>query len=110
MKRTWHQTGGGAAKLKAQSATLHLEVTAMPLVAPFIPVGNVKYTTSQGLDYENMTTLSTSTTPLETFDLGYKTNDSASEIDQNLYWRVQIPEGTLGLCEGTIQLTALQSS
>ncbi|OGJ21315.1 hypothetical protein A3K73_05680 [Candidatus Pacearchaeota archaeon RBG_13_36_9] len=55
--------------------------------------------------YKNLT----SSTIVEMFNLGYRTNDTIQDAINATYWRIYVPLGVAGSCQGNIIFGAVQS-
>jgi len=74
-----------------------------------ISIGYEKYSTDQNALFNNMINLSSYQTGVTNFTLYQRLNDSSPKFgyDKNAtYWRIYIPPGTTGYCNGTIRFTA----
>lgn len=72
-----------------------------------IPVTNQRYSAVYGTSYDQMTNLTNQSTAVLNFTLMQKTNDlqDGNEVNKT-FWRIMVPEGIGGRCNGTISLLA----
>ncbi len=73
-----------------------------------ISVEYEKYSVNFGDSYEDMINLTSSSTQIANFTLLQRTNDTNYKNDRNnTYWKISIPLGASGPCNGTINLLAI---
>ena len=83
---------------------------------PFIPIyyekfnltapnlGDLSLSEFEGF-YENLTT----TPIIKEFNLDYRQNDEENDAIEPTYWRIYVPRGVAGTCEGNIVFGAVQA-
>lgn len=82
----------------------------------YIPVEYTKYNLTQSnegemnlSEFEKMYTNLTSYPVVKKFNLDYRKNDYQNEAVNDSYWRVYVPQGVSGTCEGNIIFGAVRS-
>ena len=58
----------------------------------------------------NYTNLTSGVPPVKQFELDYRTNDTVNEAIKEAYWRIYVPLGVAGTCNGSIIFGATQAS
>jgi hypothetical protein len=58
----------------------------------------------------NYTNLTSGAPPIRQFELDYRTNDTVNEAIKQSYWRIYVPRGVAGTCNGSIIFGATQAS
>ncbi|MFH1642213.1 MAG: hypothetical protein ABIC04_04900 [Nanoarchaeota archaeon] len=75
-----------------------------------ISIGYEKYSASYGEPYVNMVKLNSTLQQIANFSLPQRTNDTNYKKDRNnTYWKISIPYGVKGPCNGSVNLVALLS-
>lgn len=75
-----------------------------------ITFDNHRFSLENGTDFGNMINLSNQTTQIPTLTLDRRTNDNALENSTNAtYWKLRIPTGSSGVCNGTVIFGALSA-
>jgi len=75
---------------------------------PAIPVGNQHYNvTGTDQSYELMTALTTAPVTVTAFDLPKRNDTDALKAIRMTYWRISIPVGLKGVCEGNITFAVI---
>ena len=69
-----------------------------------IGVGNVTYSLIPEQAYGSMTKL---TTTKATIDATVPKTTSTTPSTNTTYWKISVPESTQGICQGSIQFTAV---
>ena len=73
-----------------------------------ISAGFQRYSTRFNQTFGTMTNVTSTLTQVVNFTLPQRTNDAASENDINTtYWKLQVPQGVNGRCNGTLNFVAL---
>ena len=82
----------------------------------YIPIGYEKYNlsdvTSGSLtlsEFESLYTNLTSSPVVEEFNLNYRQNDVTNEATNWTYWRIYVPLGVAGTCQGNIVFGAVEA-
>ena len=74
-----------------------------------ISIGWERYSIHRSTNFSNMINLTSSPVEIGNFTLEQRTNDSNYEWGEDLnvtYWRIYIPPGTTGFCNGTLLFSA----
>ncbi|MCD4771308.1 hypothetical protein K8R30_02725 [archaeon] len=58
----------------------------------------------------NYTNLTSGAPPIRRFELDYRTNDTVNEAIKEAYWRIYVPKGVAGTCNGSIIFGATQAA
>lgn len=70
-------------------------------------VGDMRYSHLAGTPFPDLVNLTNTSTPVANFTLYQRTNDTAFDNDLNYtYWKLSVPYGTKGFCNGTVVLSA----
>ena len=81
---------------------------AMDCLRGNISVGYEKYSVNFQESYINMINLTTTAQQISNFTLPQRTNDTFYKEDRsNTYWKIMIPYGVKGQCNGSIKLIAI---
>ena len=81
---------------------------AMDCLQNNIPVGYEKYSVNFQENYINMINLTTTAQQIGNFTLPQRTDDEEYKEDRNnTYWKIKIPYGVKGSCNGSIKLIAI---
>jgi len=74
-----------------------------------ISIGQQRFATTAGVDFDIMLNLTNSSADIPSFSLPVRTNDTAYGNDTNLtYWKLQVPLSIGGYCNGTIEFSAYE--
>ncbi len=83
---------------------------AMECAKDNISIGYERYSTSFGKDYSAMTNLTSGYQQIINFTLPQRTNDTYYGSDRNAtYWKISIPLGVNGKCNGSITVLAIST-
>ncbi len=81
----------------------------------YIPINNQKYNLTASTpgqlslsEFEGNYTNLTSSAIVKRFELNYRQNDVTNEAIKESYWRIYVPKGVAGTCNGTIIFGATQ--
>ena len=81
---------------------------AMDCLQNNIPVGYEKYSVNFQENYINMVNLTATAHQISNFTLPQRTDDTFYKEDRNnTYWKINIPYGAKGQCNGSIKLIAI---
>ncbi len=84
-------------------AEIPLDGLAMRCESGTIPIGNQRYSANHSRLINDMVPLTPSAIDIKNLTLAQRTDDSALGLSSNLtYWKLQLPSGVLGLCNGTV--------
>ena len=61
-------------------------------------------------EFENLYTNLTSNPVVEEFNLNYRQNDTVNKATNETYWRIYVPTGVAGTCQGNIVFAATQAA
>jgi len=78
-----------------------------------ITLPHERFTLINGIDYSNMTNITSSTTQIVNFTLPVRSNDSNIYYGQDrntTYWVLQVPLSVGGYCNGTVEFAAIDAS
>lgn len=76
---------------------------AMNCTKGTIPLSNQRYATNVSTNFAEMTSLSDTPTSITNFTLPQRIDDSQFDASRNnTYWKLEIPSGIRGVCNGTI--------
>ena len=105
---TLHNYGNVAFNLSLEgNAVSDNDGLAMNCSRGNISIDLERYFSLAGLPYGQMVNLTGDPVLVDNFTLYQRTNDTAQDEDRNLtYWKLQVPYGTRGACNGTVTALA----
>lgn len=84
---------------------------AMNCTKGTIPLSNQRYATNISTSFAEMTSLSDTPTPVFNFTLPQRLDDNQFDASRNnTYWKLEVPSGIRGICNGTIVFRTVVTS